>query len=79
MRLIPMHREHLHAAVGDLLVVESTRPDVPRRHGEIIEVHGEDGAPPYVVRWSDGHESAVYPGPLARVLPASQQVDDPAR
>ena len=49
------------------------------RSSNVGYYHGEDGAPPYVVRWADGHESAVYPGPLARVLPASQQVDDPAR
>jgi len=34
------------------------------RDGEILEVHGEDGGPPYLVRWSDsGHESLVFPGP----------------
>jgi hypothetical protein len=25
-------------------------------------VLGEHGAPPYLVRWSDGHESEVFPG-----------------
>jgi len=24
-------------------------------------VHGEDGAPPYLVRWSDGHQSVFFP------------------
>jgi hypothetical protein len=70
-----MHREHLNADVGDQLVIESSRPDMPRRHGEILEVHGEAGAPPYVVRWSDGRESAVYPGPLARIEPAGPPED----
>ena len=27
----------------------------------ITEVHGEDGTPPYLVRWSDGHESSFFP------------------
>ncbi len=34
----------------------------PRREGEILAVRGEDGAPPYVVRWADGHEAVTYPG-----------------
>ena len=41
----------------------------------IIEVRGEDGGPPYLVRWSDGHESSFYPttGTVAEhiLLPAS--------
>ncbi|MER6851575.1 DUF1918 domain-containing protein [Streptomyces flaveolus] len=31
--------------------------------GEIIEVRGPNGEPPYVVRFPDGHETLVYPGP----------------
>jgi hypothetical protein len=68
MRLIPMHREHLHASVGDRLVVDGRSPDIPTREGEILEVHGENGSPPYIVRWADGQESAVYPGPNAHVV-----------
>ena len=36
-----------------------------RRGGdaEILEVHGKDGGPPYLVRWSDdGHQSLMFPG-----------------
>ena len=32
------------------------------RDGEILKVLGDDGAPPYLVRWEDGHESEVFPG-----------------
>jgi len=39
------------------------------REGEIVEVRGQDGAPPYVVRWTDGHEGLTYPGTDAHVLP----------
>ena len=28
----------------------------------VLKVLGEHGAPPYLVRWSDGHESEVFPG-----------------
>ena len=61
----------MHARVGDSLVAESNKVDAPSRHGEIVEVRGEDGAPPYVVKWSDGHEGLVYPGSDAHVLPAT--------
>ena len=58
----------MHAKVGDHLVVESNRVDVPRREGEILEVRGEGGGPPFVVRWTDGHEGLAYPGPDAHVV-----------
>ena len=58
----------MHASVGDRLVVESNRVDSPRREGEIIEVRGTDGGPPYLVRWSDGHEGLTYPGADAHVI-----------
>jgi hypothetical protein len=58
----------MYAAVGDRLVVRSVHTDGPVRDGEILEVHGPDGTPPFVVRWSDtGHESLVFPGPDAYV------------
>jgi hypothetical protein len=59
----------MKANVGDLLLVESNSAEQHRREGAIIEVHGADGAPPFVVRWSDGHEGLCVPGPDARVLP----------
>jgi hypothetical protein len=31
--------------------------------GIITEVRGTDGEPPYVVRFEDGHEGLIYPGP----------------
>jgi hypothetical protein len=59
----------VQAHVGDQLVVEGRTVGVQRREGEVIEVRGEDGAPPYVVRWSDGHEGLTFPGPDAHVIP----------
>jgi hypothetical protein len=58
----------MHAKVGDRLVVEGRTVDVHRRQGEILEVRGDDGAPPYVVKWDDGHEGLVFPGPDAHVV-----------
>ena len=57
----------MHAQVGDLLVVEGRSDTTPKREGEVIEVRGEDGGPPYLVRWHDGHEGLCYPGPDAHV------------
>ena len=58
----------MYAAVGDRLVVHSAHLDGPVRDAEILEVHGKDGAPPFVVRWSDtGHESLIFPGPDSTV------------
>jgi hypothetical protein len=58
----------MRANVGDRLVTESNKVDSPRKEGEIVEVRGEDGGPPYVVRWDDGHEGLTYPGPDAHVV-----------
>ncbi|HQR28015.1 MAG TPA: DUF1918 domain-containing protein [Nocardioides sp.] len=58
----------MKAAVGDRLVVRSQHLDGPVRDAEILAVRGTDGAPPYVVKWSDtGHETLVFPGPDAYV------------
>jgi hypothetical protein len=62
----------MRAHVGDHLVVESRTVDAPRREGEILEVHGDDGTPPFVVRWEDGHEGLMFPGPDAHVVPSGQ-------
>lgn len=59
----------MQANVGDYLLVESNSAEQHRREGEIIEVHGDDGSPPYLVRWSDGHEGLTFPGPDAHVRP----------
>jgi hypothetical protein len=53
----------MRASVGDRIVVRGHKVGEPDRDGEILEVHGDDGAPPYVVRWaSDGHQSTFFPG-----------------
>jgi hypothetical protein len=52
----------MRAKVGDRLTVTSHRVGEAARHADILEVRGEKGAPPYYVRWPDGHEGLVYPG-----------------
>lgn len=58
----PVSDSVLHASPGDRLVVRGHQQGQPERDAEILEVLGEDGGPPYEVRWSDdGHVSRVYP------------------
>ncbi len=53
----------MHASVHDRITVLASTVDRTNRDGEILEVHGADGAPPYVVRWSDtGQEALFFPG-----------------
>jgi hypothetical protein len=61
----------MKANVGDRLVVEGTRVGQTRRVGEIIALRREDGTPPYVVRWLDGHEGLFFPGSDSRVEAAT--------
>jgi hypothetical protein len=61
----------VHAHHGDRLVVEGTRVGSPRREGEVLEAHGPDGGPPFLVRWSDGVQCLVYPGTDAHIEPAA--------
>jgi hypothetical protein len=39
----------------------------PERTGEIVEVRGAGGEPPYLVRFEDGHTGLVFPGPDATI------------
>jgi len=53
----------MQATVGDTVHVHGRTVGTKDRVGEIVEVRGTNGAPPYLVRFSDGHESLMYPGP----------------
>jgi hypothetical protein len=50
----------MQAKVGDELTVKG-RHQGEDRHGEIIEVRGLDGKPPYLIRWNDDYESLFFP------------------
>jgi hypothetical protein len=58
----PREANVMRATIGDRLHVHGRTVGATDRVGEIIEVRGEGGAPPYLVRFPDGHESLVYPG-----------------
>lgn len=61
----------MHASIGDHLHVHGRTVGEHDQVGEIVEVRGADGTPPYLVRHPDGHESLVFPGPDAVVEPAA--------
>jgi len=65
----------MKASIGDRIVIQARHLNEPTRDGEIVEVHGPGGAPPYLVRWSDdGHTALLYPGPDAHI---GDQAEDP--
>ena len=51
----------MRANAGDELVIKGHHVGDADRKAVIMEVHGGDGAPPYRVCWSDGHESVFFP------------------
>lgn len=53
----------MQAIVGDRMHVHGRKVGTADRVAEIIEVRGPDGSPPYMVRFPDGRESLMFPGP----------------
>lgn len=58
----------MKAAPGDRIVIRGRHIGEHERDCEVIEVHGPDGEPPYLVRWGDtGHQTLFFPGSDASV------------
>lgn len=58
----------MRAEVGDRIVIQGHVIGGHGRDGEVLEVRGAGGEPPYVVRWSDdGAVTLFFPGPDASV------------
>lgn len=53
----------MHANKGDQLRLHGRIVGQHDRLAEVVEVLGENGEPPYRVRYEDGHETIVSPGP----------------
>lgn len=60
----------MKASVGDHILVHGAHVDDAEREGEVLEIRGEGGAPPYLVRWSNGVQGLVFPGPGAEIRSA---------
>ena len=55
----------MEAATGDRILIHGAVVGHPDKHGEIIEVRGHKGEPPYLVRFEDGQTTLMFPGPDA--------------
>ena len=70
----------MQAVVGDRLHVHANIVGHPERIGEIVEVRGAGGEPPYLVRFDDGHTALVFPGPDAIIYhPRRNRKKKPAK
>lgn len=64
----------MRARAGDWLLIKGSVVGSVDELGFIVEVRGNDGAPPYLVRWlRDDHVTLIYPGPDAVVLSAAEK------
>ncbi|HEY6594241.1 MAG TPA: DUF1918 domain-containing protein [Asanoa sp.] len=61
----------MEAKIGDRLHVHSNTVGARDKIGQILEIRGSEGRPPYLVRFPDGHESLVFPGPDCVVEPGA--------
>ena len=58
----------MHVSVGDRILIRGHRVGDPSHDCEVLQVRGQAGGPPYVVRWGDsGHETLFFPGSDATV------------
>ncbi|MFI8829338.1 DUF1918 domain-containing protein [Streptomyces sp. NPDC053431] len=48
---------------GDVLRFPGRKVGSAGHRVRVVEVLGPEGEPPYRVRYDDGHESEVFPGP----------------
>jgi hypothetical protein len=59
----------MFARVGDRIVVRGNRMGQADRHCLVLEVHHENGEPPYVVQWDNSdHQDLYFPGSDATVI-----------
>ena len=67
----------MQAKVGDRIVIKGHHIGEPDRDCQVIEVHGPDGGPPYLVRWEDSaHETLFFRVPTPPSSHTSQPFDN---
>jgi len=53
----------MRAAIGNHIVVRGRKVGQRERRGLIVDVRGDGGAPPFLVRWeNEAGEHLYYPG-----------------
>ena len=55
----------MQATIGDRICIHGNVVGHPDKNGEIVEVRGSQGEPPYMVKFDDGHTRLIFPGPDA--------------
>lgn len=53
----------MHATVGNWVRIKGRNVGMHEHVGQILEVRGPEGEPPYLVRFADGRETLLFPGP----------------
>ena len=63
----------MQATIGDRICIHGHAVGHPDKSGEIIEVRGTQGEPPYLVKFDNGQTRLIFPGPDAVIQrPASE-------
>jgi Domain of unknown function (DUF1918) len=55
----------MQATTGDRICIHGNVVGHPDKNGEIVEVRGTRGEPPYLVKFDDGQTRLIFPGPDA--------------
>ncbi|MFH9085324.1 MULTISPECIES: DUF1918 domain-containing protein [unclassified Streptomyces] len=63
----------MRASKGDKLVQHGRVVGQHDHVSEVVEVLGQEGNPPYRVRFEDGHEAIMSPGPDCQVKHKDEQ------
>ena len=58
----------MKATTGDHILVHGHKVGDQNREGEVLQVLGQRGEPPYRVRWADGHEGVYFPSSDCNLL-----------
>jgi hypothetical protein len=63
----------MQAHPGDKLVISGHRVGEAKRIGQVKEVRGADGGPPYRVQWDEtGRTTLLFPGPDCTIESVSE-------
>ncbi|MCC5475157.1 DUF1918 domain-containing protein [Streptomyces sp. NPDC059680] len=65
----------MRASKGDHLVQHGRVVGQHDQESEVVEVLGAEGSPPYRVRFKDGHEAIMSPGPDCQVKHRDDQAN----
>jgi hypothetical protein len=58
----------MKAQIGERLLFHGKKVGSADHTAEVLQVRGDDGSPPYLVRFGDGQERLIFPGTDCQVL-----------